>query len=207
MKFVIQKYMLKLKQFVAGLSNATTRQRIWFTPHCGKCSARMFIRQDRLSHRNICASILHIFSKVSEQELAEIENIVNEKITENIQLQHWRNIPFEEAQKMGALMFFGDKYGDKVNVVQFDDFSKEFCGGTHVKNTSDIGFFKIRSETSSASGVRRIEAITNEYAVEFLKNENKTYKELVERGYQLIDEIQISAERSRSVKQRRFSIV
>jgi alanyl-tRNA synthetase len=130
------------------------------------------------------------FSKVSEQELAEIENIVNEKITENIQLQHWRNIPFEEAQKMGALMFFGDKYGDKVNVVQFDDFSKEFCGGTHVKNTSDIGFFKIRSETSSASGVRRIEAITNEYAVEFLKNENKTYKELVERGYQLIDEIQ-----------------
>jgi len=130
------------------------------------------------------------FSKVSEQELAEIENIVNEKIAENIQLQHWRNIPFEEAQKMGALMFFGDKYGDKVNVVQFGDFSKEFCGGTHVKNTGDIGFFKIRSEASSASGVRRIEAITREYAVEFLKNENKTYKELVERGYQLIDEIQ-----------------
>ena len=130
------------------------------------------------------------FSKVNEQELAEIENIVNEKITENIQLQHWRNIPFEEAQKMGALMFFGDKYGDKVNVVQFGEFSKEFCGGTHVKNTGDIGFFKIRSESSSASGVRRIEAVTNEYAVEFLKNENKTYKELVERGYQLIDEIQ-----------------
>ena len=130
------------------------------------------------------------FSKVSEQELAEIENIVNEKIAENIQLQHWRNIPFEEAQKMGALMFFGDKYGDKVNVVQFGDFSKEFCGGTHVKNTGDIGFFKIRAESSSASGVRRIEAITHEYAVEFLKNENKTYKELVERGYQLIDEIQ-----------------
>ena len=130
------------------------------------------------------------FSKVSEQELAEIENIVNEKIAENIQLKHWRNIPFEEAQKMGALMFFGDKYGDKVNVVQFGDFSKEFCGGTHVKNTGDIGFFKIRAESSSASGVRRIEAITHEYAVEFLKNENKTYKELVERGYQLIDEIQ-----------------
>jgi len=130
------------------------------------------------------------FSKVSEQEFAEIENIVNEKIEENIQLQHWRNIPFEEAQKMGALMFFGDKYGDKVNVVQFGDFSKEFCGGTHVKNTGDIGYFKIRSESSSASGVRRIEAITHEYAVEFLRNENKTYKELVERGYQLIDEIQ-----------------
>jgi len=130
------------------------------------------------------------FAKVSEQELAEIENIVNEKIGENIQLHHWRNIPFEEAQKMGALMFFGDKYGDKVNVVQFGDFSKEFCGGTHVKNTGDIGFFKIRSESSSASGVRRIEAITHEYAVEFLKNENKSYKELVERGYELIDDIQ-----------------
>ena len=130
------------------------------------------------------------FSKVSEQELAEIENIVNEKISENIQLHHWRNIPFEEAQKMGALMFFGDKYGDKVNVVQFGDFSKEFCGGTHVKNTGDIGFFKIRGESSSASGVRRIEAITHEYAIEFLKDENKSYKELVERGYKLIDEIQ-----------------
>ncbi|MGA9406617.1 MAG: alanine--tRNA ligase-related protein, partial [Bacteroidota bacterium] len=130
------------------------------------------------------------FAKVSDQELAEIENIVNEKIKENIQLQHHRNIPFEEAQKMGALMIFGDKYGDKVNVVQFGDFSKEFCGGTHVKNTGDIGYFKIRSEASSASGVRRIEAITYNYAAEYLKIQNKTYKERVEHGYQLIDEIQ-----------------
>ncbi len=130
------------------------------------------------------------FSKVSEQELADIENIVNEKITENIQLQHWRNIPFEDAQKMGALMFFGDKYGDKVNVVQFGEFSKEFCGGTHVKNTGDIGFFKIRSETSSASGVRRIEAITYDFALEYFRIQNTTYKERVELGYQLIDEIQ-----------------
>jgi alanyl-tRNA synthetase len=130
------------------------------------------------------------FSKVSEQELAAIENIVNEKIKENIQLQHHRNIPFATAQKMGALMFFGDKYGDTVNVVEFSEFSKEFCGGTHVKNTGEIGFFKIRSEASSASGVRRIEAITSDYAVEYLKIQNTTYRERIELAYQLIDEIQ-----------------
>ena len=130
------------------------------------------------------------FAKVSEQELAEIENIVNEKIKEGVELTHWRNIPFEEAQNMGALMFFGDKYGDRVNVVQFGDFSKEFCGGTHVKNTGEIGFFKIRSESSSASGVRRIEAITSNFAVEYLKIQNISYKDRVEMGYQLIDEIQ-----------------
>jgi alanyl-tRNA synthetase len=129
-------------------------------------------------------------AKLEERELTDIENIVNEKIKENIQLQSFQNIPFEEAQKMGALMFFGDKYGDKVNVVQFGDFSKEFCGGTHVKTTAEIGFFKIRSESSSASGVRRIEAITSDYAVEYLKIQNTTYKERVEHGYQLIDEIQ-----------------
>jgi alanyl-tRNA synthetase len=130
------------------------------------------------------------FAKVAPEELSEIENIVNEKIKENIQLQHHRNIPFEVAQKMGALMFFGDKYGDKVNVVQFGDFSKEFCGGTHVKNTSEIGFFKITSEASSASGVRRIEAITYDYALEHLKLQNITYRERIEYAYQIVDEIQ-----------------
>lgn len=73
------------------------------------------------------------FQKVTQQELQEIESLVNFKLHENIELQHHRNIPFDEAKKMGALMFFGDKYGDKVNVVQFSDFSLEFCGGTHVK--------------------------------------------------------------------------
>ncbi|MEW6062091.1 MAG: alanine--tRNA ligase, partial [Bacteroidota bacterium] len=130
------------------------------------------------------------FTKVSEQELSDIEEIVNEKIKEHIELQHHRNIPFDEAKKMGALMFFGDKYGERVNVVQFGEFSKEFCGGTHVKNTGDIGFFKIRTESSSASGVRRIEALTHEYAREYLNMQNKTYRERIEYAYDLIDAIQ-----------------
>ncbi|MDD8019275.1 MAG: alanine--tRNA ligase [Bacteroidota bacterium] len=130
------------------------------------------------------------FAKVSEQELQEIESIVNEKIHEAIPLQHHRNIPFEEAKKMGALMFFGDKYGDKVNVVQFGDYSKEFCGGTHIKNTNDIGFFKIKMEGSSASGIRRIEAVTHSYALEYLVLQNKTYRERIEHAYDIIDAIQ-----------------
>jgi alanyl-tRNA synthetase len=100
------------------------------------------------------------YSKLTESEIADIEALINEKLRENIELQHHRAIPFEEAKKMGALMFFGDKYGDKVNVVQFGEFTKEFCGGTHVKNSSQIGLFKIVSESSIASGVRRIEAVT-----------------------------------------------
>ncbi len=111
------------------------------------------------------------FKKLSEEEIRDIEILVNEKLLENIDLIHHRNIPFEEAKKMGALMFFGDKYGDKVNVVQFGDFSMEFCGGTHVKNSSQIGLFKIISESSIASGVRRIEAVTGEGIEKFIREQ------------------------------------
>ena len=100
------------------------------------------------------------FSKLSAEELQDIEALVNEQLRRNLQLIHHRDTPFEQAKKMGALMFFGDKYGDKVNVVQFGDFTMEFCGGTHVHNSSEIGLFKIISEASVASGVRRIEAVT-----------------------------------------------
>lgn len=100
------------------------------------------------------------FQKVTAEELREIESLINHKLHENIELQHHRGIPFDEAKKMGALMFFGDKYGDRVNVVQFSDFSLEFCGGTHVKNSSQIGLLKIVNESSIASGIRRIEAVT-----------------------------------------------
>jgi alanyl-tRNA synthetase len=120
------------------------------------------------------------FSKLSDQELTDVETLVNEKIRENIALTHHRNIPFDEAKKMGALMFFGDKYGDHVNVVQFGDFSREFCGGTHVHATEDIGYFKFKSEGSVASGVRRIEAVTASQALELMKLQDRSASERLE---------------------------
>ena len=111
--------------------------------------------------------------------MREIESIVNEKIRETIKLiHHWRNIPFDEAKKMGALMFFGDKYGAFVNVVDFGPFSREFCGGTHIANTAEIGLFKFTSESSIASGVRRIEAVTGRGIEQWLLAEEKKYSEL-----------------------------
>ena len=136
------------------------------------------------------------FEKVKEAELDAIESLVNEKLRENIPLSHHRDTPFEEAKKMGALMFFGDKYGDKVNVVQFGDYTMEFCGGTHVKNSSEIGLFKIVSESSIASGVRRIEAVTGagvEKLIENLElrieNDEKKINELHEEKKKLEKEI------------------
>ncbi len=118
------------------------------------------------------------FQKVTPEELREIEAIVNEKIRETIKLIHHRNIPFEDAKKMGALMFFGDKYGARVNVVDFGPFSREFCGGTHVANTAEIGLFKFTSESSIASGVRRIEAVTGRGIEQWLIAEERKYSEL-----------------------------
>lgn len=111
------------------------------------------------------------FGKVTKEELADIETQVNEVLRENIPLTHHRNMPIEKAKGMGALMFFGDKYGDLVNVVQFGDKSVEFCGGTHVHNSSEIGLFKIVSEASISSGVRRIEAVTGAGVERFINSQ------------------------------------
>ncbi|HWF44328.1 MAG TPA: alanine--tRNA ligase [Candidatus Kapabacteria bacterium] len=118
------------------------------------------------------------YQKVTSEELHEIETIVNEKIRESIRLIHHRNIPFEEAKMMGALMFFGDKYGARVNVVDFGPFSREFCGGTHVPNTAEIGLFKFVSESSIASGVRRIEAVTGRGVEHWLSEREQKFSEL-----------------------------
>ncbi len=127
------------------------------------------------------------FAKLSESELRDIESLVNEELRKNIGLQHHRNIPFDEAKKMGALMFFGDKYGDKVNVVQFGNFSLEFCGGTHVKNSSEIGLFKIISESSIASGIRRIEAVTGTGVEKFIENQIQKIKQSDEKISELLE--------------------
>jgi alanyl-tRNA synthetase len=128
------------------------------------------------------------FAKLSDSEIRDIESLVNEQLLENIPLQHHRNIPFEQAKKMGALMFFGDKYGDKVNVVQFGDFTMEFCGGTHVNNSSQIGLFKIISESSIASGVRRIEAVTGFGIEKYLNLQLNNLREKDEKYQKLLDE-------------------
>ncbi len=129
------------------------------------------------------------FEKVTVGEINEIEKIVNEKIREGIERQSGlRDIPFEDAKEMGALMFFGDKYGDKVNVVKFGDYSTEFCGGTHVKNTSEIGLFKIVSESSIASGVRRIEAVTGRGVETFIDSQDNKIVELNQKLSELNDE-------------------
>lgn len=124
-------------------------------------------------------------AKVSPEELQHIEALVNEEIRKNHERVRKADVPIEEAKRMGALMFFGDKYGARVNVIQFGDFTMEFCGGTHVENSSQIGLFKIISESSIASGVRRIEAVTGlgvekyiEDQIRLLGSKNKQIEEL-----------------------------
>ena len=99
------------------------------------------------------------FEKVTAEQLREVEHIVNAKIRQDIPLKEYRDYPIEEAKKLGAIALFGEKYGDRVRVVQFGT-SVEFCGGCHASSTGCLGMVKIISESSIAAGVRRIEAIT-----------------------------------------------
>ena len=158
------------------------------------------------------------FSKVTDEELAQIEEKVNNAIKANINLNELRNVPMEQAKSMGAMALFGEKYGDAVRVIQFGD-SVELCGGTHVQSTGQIGLFKITSESAVAAGIRRIEAISG-YAAEvyfttkaaqfdkvygLLKNPKdviKAVEDLISRNQQLQKEVEaLTKEKSIQIKQ------
>ena len=112
------------------------------------------------------------FAKVTDSELAQVEDIVNAKIRENIALKYYVNVPIADAVKMGATATFGEKYGDFVRVVEFDRaFSVELCGGTHVPATGQIGLFKFVGESSIAAGVRRVEAVTGQRALSVISEQ------------------------------------
>jgi len=119
------------------------------------------------------------FSKVSDEELRQVETSVNAQIEAQLQLQEYRNIPIQEALSKGAMALFGEKYGDSVRMIEFGE-SKELCGGIHVKNTADIWHFKIISEGAVAAGIRRIEAITGDAVKDFYKNQESTLAEIKE---------------------------
>ncbi|GAB4018461.1 alanine--tRNA ligase [Spirosoma migulaei] len=139
------------------------------------------------------------FAKVTDEQLAEVERIVNEKIREDIKLDEKRNVPIEEARQLGATALFGEKYGDFVRVITFDpNYSVELCGGTHVPATGHIGLFKFTGEGSVSTGIRRIEAKTSAGAealvneqmavVSELKDLLKAPKDIVKAVQALLDE-------------------
>jgi alanyl-tRNA synthetase len=119
------------------------------------------------------------FSKVSDEEIKQVEASVNAQIEAQLQLVEHRNIPIKEALDKGAMALFGEKYGDNVRMIEFGE-SKELCGGIHVKNTAEIWHFKIISEGAVAAGIRRIEAITGDAVKNFYLNQENTLAEIKE---------------------------
>ncbi len=119
------------------------------------------------------------FSKVTDEEILQIEKIVNQKVRENILLNEQRNVPIQKAIDAGATALFGEKYGDFVRVITFDPaYSVELCGGTHVAATGEIGMVKLVVESAVAAGVRRIEAITGEGAENYFKEQSQVMTQI-----------------------------
>ncbi|MFV8280204.1 alanine--tRNA ligase [Christiangramia marina] len=117
------------------------------------------------------------FSKLTSEEIQKVENFVNARIRESLKLEEQRNTSYESALEQGAIALFGEKYGDSVRAIKFGD-SMELCGGTHVSKTSDIWYFKITGEAAVASGIRRIEAITGEAAMQYFQEQASTLSEI-----------------------------
>ncbi len=144
------------------------------------------------------------FAKVTGEEVHQIEVLVNEKIRENIALNEQRNVPIKQAQESGAMALFGEKYGEFVRMITFDrNFSVELCGGTHVKATGEIGYFKIIGESSVAAGVRRMEAITADVAEAWLNEQLSSLdqiKELVKNPKDVVKGVETLLEENESLR-------
>lgn len=119
------------------------------------------------------------FQKVSDEELQQIESLVNQRIQANLPLEEFRNIPISEAKDMGAMMLFGEKYGDTVRAIKFGS-SIELCGGIHVKATGSIGLFKFTSEGAVAAGMRRVEAVTGMGAMKYINDSLSALRDAAE---------------------------
>ncbi|WP_435133953.1 alanine--tRNA ligase [Formosa sp. A9] len=149
------------------------------------------------------------FSKVSNEQLQDIENFVNARIEGKLALQEQRSIPMQQALDEGAMALFGEKYGDTVRAIRFGK-SIELCGGTHVQNTGDIWHFKITSESAVASGIRRIEAITNDAVRDFYTENSKIYfemKALLNNAQEPIKALQILQDENASLKKQVDSLL
>ena len=143
------------------------------------------------------------FAKVTDQELSKIEQLVNQKVRENIHLYEQRNVPIEQAKAQGATALFGEKYGEFVRVITFDkDYSIELCGGTHVKATGEIGYFKLLNESAVAAGVRRIEAITADQSEAYFnlqEDEVKKIKTLLNNPKDIVKGVELLLEQNQEL--------
>ena len=141
------------------------------------------------------------FQKMTEEELRAVEKLANKKVREAIAREEYRNMPIAEAKALGAMALFGEKYGEEVRVIKYGD-SVELCGGTHVRNTGNIGIIKIVSESSIAAGIRRIEAITGEMVENSLHELQDTLKEVATllNTHNVIQSIQKTVSENASLK-------
>jgi len=144
------------------------------------------------------------FAKMTDAEIRQVEQIVNKKIRENIRIDEKRDVPIGQARAMGAAALFGEKYGDFVRVITFDPgFSVEFCGGTHVAATGQIGMFKIISESAIAAGIRRIEAITASKVEALLYEQQEmlnTFKEILKNQKDPLRAAQVLVDEKRALE-------
>ncbi len=132
---------------------------------------------------------------LTPEELERIESLVNEKILDELEVRVYTDVPIEEARRRGAMMLFGEKYGERVRMVEIPGFSLELCGGTHLNNTVEAGLFKIVHEGSVAAGVRRIEALTGRGLYAWLRERERAVRETAERLQTPVPELPLAVER------------